>query len=89
MNEKMLDQMSAAAGLPKDVALKAPILTLTGHTELTVENYRGILEYSELKIRIQTACGEICIQGSRMWIEHYTNTEMLVHGRILTIELKS
>ena len=41
MKDKLIDHVSDAAEMPKDVALKAPILTLTGRTELTIENYRG------------------------------------------------
>ena len=39
--------MADAANLPKDVVLGVPILTLTGHYEVNIENYRGILEYTE------------------------------------------
>ena len=81
--------MSEAAEMPKDVALKAPILTLTGQTELTIENYRGIQEYSDLLIRVQTGCGEIRIKGKNLWIEYYTNMEMLIRGRILADELQN
>ena len=40
-------RMADAANLPKDVVLGVPILTLTGHYEVNIENYRGILEYTE------------------------------------------
>lgn len=89
MKEKLIDHMSEAVDVPKDVALKAPILTLTGRTELTIENYRGIQEYSDLLIRVQTGCGEVRIKGSNLWIEYYTNMEMLIRGRILAVEFKS
>ena len=45
--KRFLGQMSDMSGMPKDVTLGAPILTVTGQMELLVENYRGILEYTE------------------------------------------
>ena len=89
MKDKLIDHVSDAAEMPKDVALKAPILTLTGRTELTIENYRGIQEYSELLIRVQTGSGEVCIKGKILWIEYYTNLEMLIRGRIIAVEFKN
>lgn len=83
---RLLDQMSEISGMPKDVALGAPILTATGQTELMIENYRGILEYTELMVRVQTKAGQIKITGKRLQIEYYTNDEMKITGRIRQIE---
>ena len=33
--------------LPKDLLLGASIVTLTGNREAWIENYKGIIEYSE------------------------------------------
>lgn len=72
--------------MPKDVALGAPILTVTGQTELMVENYRGILEYTEIMVRVQTKAGQIKITGKRLQIDYYTNDEMKITGRVRQIE---
>ena len=39
--------------LPKDTALGASIVTVTGNEQLLVENYRGILEYTSEYILLQ------------------------------------
>ena len=75
MKDKLIDHVSDAAEMPKDVALKAPILTLTGRTELL--------------IRVQTGSGEVRIKGKNLWIEYYTNLEMLIRGRIIAVEFKN
>ena len=49
-----INRMADAANMPKDVVLGVPILTMTGQNEVSVENYRGIIEYTDLLIRIQT-----------------------------------
>ena len=45
--------------IPKDVTMKLPLIRLLGNQELYIENYRGILEYTEKLIRIQTKFGKI------------------------------
>ena len=49
--------------LPRDVMLGASILTLIGDTELLVENYRGILEYTQECILLQGKHTRIRIEG--------------------------
>lgn len=58
--------MADAANLPKDVVLGVPILTLTGHYEVNIENYRGILEYTEQLIRINVRSGRFASQGNHL-----------------------
>ena len=41
------------AGVPKDVEPGVPVLTVTGRTDLCLENYKGILEYTDSLIRIK------------------------------------
>lgn len=89
MKEQLISQVSEAAHLPIDVTLGAPILTLTGRTKLVIENYRGIQEYTDLLIRVQTADGEIRITGKDLWVEYYTNLEMLIRGRIRSVEFQN
>ena len=66
-----INRMADAANMPKDVS---------------VENYRGIIEYADLLIRIQTKIGQIKIIGKSLQIDYYTNDEMKITGRITSIE---
>lgn len=80
------NKLADASGIPKDVVLKAPIITITGQTELLIENYRGILEYTNQFVRIQTKIGRIKITGERLYIPYYTNDEMKITGHIISVE---
>lgn len=82
----MKQRMAEAAGVPSDVILGVPVLSLEGRQELTVTNYRGILEYTESLIRIQTKVGQIKVTGSHLQVEYYTNDEMKVIGCISQLE---
>ena len=72
--------------LPKDLILGEPIVTITGREDITVENYRGILEYETERIRLSLRHGQILISGSGLGIEYYTNEDMKISGRIDKIE---
>ena len=63
-----------------------PVLHITGREEIRLENYRGIQEYTEELIRIQTRTGQIRLTGKRLNVEYYTNDEMKVTGWIQSIE---
>lgn len=87
MDKKNLkSRITDAVGMPKDVVCGVPILSVTGQSELYVENYRGILEYTEQLIRIQTRLGRIHVIGRHLQIEYYTNDEMKIVGHIMVIE---
>ena len=75
-------KITEAAKLPKDVILGLPIITMTGQDEMCVENYRGILEYTDVLVRIQTKIGQIKITGKKLHISYYTNDEMKITGKI-------
>lgn len=87
MDKKNLkSRITDAAGMPKDVILGVPIVTVIGQNETCIENYRGILEYTDKLIRIQTKLGRIHILGRQLQIEYYTNDEMKIVGHITVIE---
>ena len=79
-------RITDATGMPKDVILGVPIISVTGQNEACIENYRGILEYTDKLIRIQTKIGKIHVCGRGLNIEHYNNDEMKITGHITTLE---
>lgn len=68
--------------LPKDIVYGAVIITATGRNQVLVENYKGIIEYTREKIRLQTKNCQVIIEGKRLIIEYYTNEEMKITGLI-------
>ena len=81
-------KIADASGLPRDVLLGCPVLTAIGMEELCIENYRGIIEYSEEVVRIQTKTGQIKITGTKLHIDYYSNDEMKIEGNITGIEYR-
>ena len=75
--------------LPKEVILDMPLISLTGREEISVENHKGLLEYSEERIRIGTKAGSLCIRGSGMVLRQMTAECIVAKGRILGLEFLS
>lgn len=84
---KLKEKIITACNIPKDAALGFPITTIIGNREISIENYRGILEYNTELIKVLTKMGQIKISGIDLEIEYYTNDEMKIIGRFEGIEL--
>ena len=80
------NKIAELSELPKDVVMGMPVLTILGQNELCLENYRGIIEYTDSLVRIQTKTGQIRIFGKNLLVIYYTNDEMKVNGQILSVE---
>ena len=52
--EQIKEKMVSAMDLPKDVIQNASVITILGRNELCIENYRGIIEYTDTLIQYYT-----------------------------------
>ena len=71
--------------LPKDMMMGAFMLSMTGNREAFIENYRGILEYTDTCILLQTKTGQVRFAGTGLVIEYYTNEDMKIGGCITSV----
>ena len=83
------ENMVETLELPKDLMYGASIVTIIGRREVLIENYKGILEYTEEYIKIQTKNAKLTVYGKRLNIEYYTNEDMKVVGFIKSIEFEA
>lgn len=79
------ENLVTALEVPRDLAYKEPIVTITGASCMLVENYRGILRYTNEEIVVLTIRGKVAIYGKRLFIPCYTPWEMQVSGRIIKV----
>lgn len=85
-NVTFKEKIATKSGVPSEVILGAPVVNVIGYQELIIMNYRGILEYTDSILRVQTKIGEIKISGKNLDINYYINDEMKIFGRIIKIE---
>ena len=61
---------------------------MMGFDEMLIENYKGILEYEELYIRINTHIGVINVIGSNFNLKNLNEDDILLTGFFEKIELE-
>ncbi len=71
--------------LPKDVCLGDLKVTLTGNREAWIENYKGILEYTNQLILLQAKTCQVSFEGESLSIDYYTNEDMKISGNISSV----
>lgn len=83
--QSYLEELSSKLHLPADILAGAPIITATGRNEISLENYKGIIEYNGNLIKVQTKLCRICIEGEQLNILYFTEDEMRITGYIQAI----
>ena len=76
------EKLTTALTLPKEVALDLPILLATGRGELTIENYKNLIEFTDTTIRVRTRDGTISVTGERLILKQVTGESLLIKGRV-------
>jgi len=80
------EKMAGVMALPKEIALDMPLVMATGRGEVSIENYKNILEFTETKLRIGTKEGMMVIEGERLKLRQITTENLLISGRITEIK---
>ncbi len=78
--------MTEALELPKEIMLDLPLISLVGREEITLENYKGVLEYGEERLRVGTAAGILCLRGKELCLKQLSAECMVVTGKIEGID---
>lgn len=74
--------------LPQEVYSNVPKIIITGFDEIVIENFKGILEYEEFFVRINTYIGVININGYGLNLENMTDDDIKVKGKIESLDIE-
>lgn len=83
-----LSKIDKILEMPQEVYSNVPKITVTGFNEMIIENFKGILEYEDYYVRINTEIGIININGYELKLENMTNDDIKVNGKIENIEIE-
>lgn len=86
--KKKLRKIDQLLEMPKEVYSNEPKITLIGFHEMIIENFKGIIEYEEYLIRINTYIGIININGYELKLENMTNDDLRVTGKLESFDLE-
>ena len=81
-------QVVTALELAPDLDGGETKISLTGSGEAVIENYKGILQYTDSEILLQSLRGKVLLRGRNLEIVWYTSLEMKITGEISSILLQ-
>lgn len=85
---KKFNRLAQMLDMPRELDKKQTKVTVISFDELLIENYKGIMEYEEFYVKINTEIGIININGFNLNLEQMTNEDVLVKGVINSIDLE-
>ena len=85
---KKIDRINDMLEIPKEVYSNEPKLIITGFSEMIIENYKGILEYEDYYIKINTYIGSININGFNLKLEKMTEDNIKIIGKIESFDIE-
>lgn len=85
---KKYSKLDSILEIPREVASSDIKITINGFDELLIENYKNILEYQDILIKINTFEGTVTIYGFNLKLENLTDEDIKVKGKIDTIEFE-
>lgn len=80
--KKVLSQIS----WPENPATELRV-TISGSDRALIENHRGIIEFSDSRVRLKCPGGETAVNGNGLSLEQISGTSLMVVGRICGVAL--
>lgn len=87
--QKYQNRFERLLEIPTELSSTEPKITIVSFNEMLIENYKGILEYQEFFIRISTYSGIININGFNLKLNEMTSDDLMITGKIETIDFES
>ncbi len=85
---KKYSKLDSLLEIPREVASSDVKITINGFDELLIENYKNILEYQDILVKVNTFEGAITVYGFNLKLENLTDEDIMVKGKIDTIEFE-
>lgn len=85
-NQELLrEQLSKLFEVPPEVMSDFPKIILAGNQEISIENFNNLVEYTEQKIRMNTRCGMLVLDGVDLKIRKMTADYITIKGTIIQL----
>ena len=86
--QKKYSKLDSILEIPREVVSSDIKITINGFDEILIENYKNILEYQDILIKVNTFEGAITIYGFDLKLEQMTDEDIKVIGKIDNIEFE-
>jgi len=86
--KKRFSKINEFLEMPEEITTDKPKITILGFEELVIENYKNILEYEEIFIKINTYRGAININGVNLKLIQMNKEDIMITGKIDSIDFE-
>ena len=88
ISKKIKNRFNEISEMSKELTMGLPKIVVLGNKECMIENYQGIIEYENQKIRLKTKIGDVSIEGKELRINEIGEGEMLILGDVKSLLLE-
>ena len=85
---KKKNRINEILEIPKEVYSNVPNFIITGFEDMIIENYKGILEYEDFFVKVNTFIGIVNIHGINLKLEKMTEDNIKIIGKIESIDIE-
>ncbi|MGI6662313.1 MAG: sporulation protein YqfC [Bacillota bacterium] len=89
MLRKIKQDLAEILELPLDVSLDLPRIVIVGELGVLIQNHRGLIQYSPDRIVVGVGEGQIAVTGESLKISEVNREDMIVRGRIKTVQMST
>ena len=79
------NRLAQALDLPPDLLADLPRVTVVGSSQVTVENHRGLIEFTPNRVRIAAKEGAVEVEGERLILRLILPEEIILEGRVRAV----
>ena len=83
---RFLESVAGRFDLPADVVAGVPKVTVTGTSQVLVENHRGLLAYSDTEVAVDGKNVRVRVRGDGLLLRAMDREMLLVTGTILGVD---
>jgi len=85
---KKIAELNRVLEMPMEIYSANPKITVMGFEKIIIENYKNILNYQDIFIRVNTHIGIVNIHGFQLVLTQMTKDDIMVTGNIENIDFE-
>lgn len=74
--------------MPEELVSDIPKITILGFDRMLIENYKCILEYQDVFVRVKMKKGLININGYNLLMNEMTKDDLIITGKIESVDFE-
>ena len=80
------EKIGAALELPNELVEDVAKVTIVGKNEVSIENYKGIVEYSNERVRVGCTGYQVTVTGEKLELKVATGEVLFITGTVRSME---